>query len=117
MPLVAKRSLAPHGMPWSGPLYRPPLVSLSAWAACASARSSVNVTTQLSAGPCFFSRARYIRVSSVDETSRFRTIGASAVTGRNARSSTDVRRGPGVTVAILILALGVAPGLGFLPAG
>ena len=95
MPLVANRSLAPHGMPCSGPRYVRRLISLSACAACASASSSVSVTTQFSRGPCFFSRSRYIRVSSVDETSRRWTSGASAVTGRNARSSTDERRACG----------------------
>ena len=87
MPLVAKRSLTPKGIPWSGPRYRPAARSLSAFAACASASSSVSVTTHLSVSPCFFRRSRYILVSATEVTRRSRTRGASAVTGWNARSS------------------------------
>src|SRR3954465_12494720 len=68
IPLVSNRSFTPNGMPCSGPRDLPALISLSAAAACASARSSVNVTTQCSWSPYFFSRARYIFVRSVDET-------------------------------------------------
>ena len=89
MPFVAKRSFAPHGMPCSGPLYRPARISRSAAAACVSASVSVSVTTQFSFGPYFFSRARYMFVSSVAETMRRSRSGARAVIGRNARSSSD----------------------------
>ena len=44
MPLVAKRSFAPHGIPCSGPRYLPLLISRSACAAWARASSSVSVT-------------------------------------------------------------------------
>ena len=69
----------------SGPLYFPARISRSACAACASASSSVSVTTQFSFGPYFFSRSRYIFVSSVDDTSRRWISGASDVIGRNAQ--------------------------------
>src|SRR5262245_11747050 len=87
IPLVSKRSLAPHGMPCSGPRYRPARISLSAAAACSSARLSVSVTTQWRSSPYRFRRPRYILVRSVDITRRLSMSGASAVTGWNASSS------------------------------
>src|SRR3954467_5286105 len=87
IPLVSNRSLTPNGTPCSGPRYLPALISLSAAAACASARSSVNVTTQCSWSPYFFSRARHIFVRSVDETLLLSTSAASVVTGSKASSS------------------------------
>src|SRR3982750_925577 len=115
MPLVANRSFAPQGMPCRGPLYFPARISRSACAACASARSSVTVTTQFSLGPYFFNRARYILVSSVEDTSRRCINGASDVIGRNARSSIDDGRAAGGVNVILIFAPGVAGPGGFFP--
>ena len=88
MPLVANRSFAPHGMPCSWPAVPAGgdlLVGLRA--ACASASSSVSVTTHLQRVAVRFSRARYIFVRSVDDTLRLAMSGASAVTGWNASSS------------------------------
>ena len=65
----------------------PARISLSAAAACSSARSSVRVTRQRSFGAYFFMRARYIFVRSTEETARERMRGASCVTGQNATSS------------------------------
>src|SRR5881296_964417 len=49
MPFVASKSLAPHGNPCRGPRYFPAAISRSASLACARARSSASVTTNLSA--------------------------------------------------------------------
>ena len=87
---------------------------MSACAACASASSSVTVTTQFNLGPYFLSRSRYIFVSSVDVTSRRLIRAASVVTGEKARSSSEDGRGGDCSVT-LISAPGVAPGFGFLP--
>src|SRR5712672_800816 len=73
MPFVASKSLAPHGKPCSDPRYFPAAISASACLACASARSSVSVTTNFSAGSYFFNRPRYISVSASDETFFVRT--------------------------------------------
>jgi hypothetical protein len=51
------------------------LISASAAAACLSARSSVSVTTQSSFVPYFFSRARYIFVSSLKRSARANQFG------------------------------------------
>ena len=48
MPAVSRRSLAPHGIPCSGPRYFPEAISRSALFACANARSRVSVITQRS---------------------------------------------------------------------
>src|SRR5213595_3829737 len=66
MPLVASRSFTPHGTPWSGPRYFPEAISLSARAACSSARDSVRVTTQFNLGPNFLRRSRYILVRAAE---------------------------------------------------
>src|SRR5215469_10833329 len=49
-PLTASRSLAPQGMPCNSPRYFPAAISRSASLACACARSSVSVMTNLSCG-------------------------------------------------------------------
>src|SRR5581483_493424 len=72
-PLVARRSLAPHGSPCNGPRYLPAAMSRSASFACASARSSVRLMTQCNCGSSRLRRARYISVSAVEETLRVRT--------------------------------------------
>ena len=46
-PPVASRSLAPYGMPCSGPRQRPAAISASARRASVMARSRVSVTTAL----------------------------------------------------------------------
>src|SRR5258708_33946627 len=66
MPLVARRSFTPQGMPWRGPRYLPDAISLSARAACSSARDSVRVTTQFNRGPNFLRRSRYILVRATE---------------------------------------------------
>src|SRR5262249_31631711 len=118
IPLVSSRSFAPQGIPWSGPRYRPARISLSAFAACCSASSSVSVTTQWSRSPYFFRRPRYILVRSVDEIFLDSTSDASIVTGSNARSSSDAPTwttlSPGA-FAIASLALRVLLPLGCLP--
>src|ERR1019366_3758134 len=58
MPAVSTRSLAPQGMPCSGPRYLPDLISLSACLACVSANSRVSVITQRSFGSKRASRSR-----------------------------------------------------------
>src|SRR5229473_8016787 len=88
MPFVASKSLAPHGKPWSGPRYFPAAISASACLACASARSSVSVTTNFSAESYRFSRFRYISVSRTDDTCLDFTESASCRTLANASSST-----------------------------
>src|SRR5258705_514467 len=93
MPLVAKRSFAPQGMPCNGPRYFPALISRSASFACERANSSVSVTMQLSFGPNFFRRPRYILVNSTGETLRVRTNAASLVNGAKARSSSELNFG------------------------
>src|SRR5205807_9592786 len=84
------KSLAPQGMPCSGPRYLPRLRSLSADCACFIAKSSVSVTTQRSFGAYFFKRARYIFVNSTDETFFVRISSDSCGTVANARSLTDL---------------------------
>src|SRR5258708_2160452 len=79
-PLTASRSFAPHGMPCSGPLYLPLLISESRARACARARSSVSVMTQCNCGSYFLRRPRYISVSSDGFTLRVRTISDRAAT-------------------------------------
>jgi hypothetical protein len=46
-PAAASRSLAPYGMPCSGPRHCPAVISASARRASRSARSRVTVTTAL----------------------------------------------------------------------
>ena len=58
IPAVSRRSFAPHGIPCSGPRYRPAAISLSAFVACRSARTAVSVTTDSSFGPIVLSRVR-----------------------------------------------------------
>src|SRR5581483_3339717 len=113
IPLVANKSFTPQGMPCSGPRYLPRLISCSASSACLSASSSVSVTTQSSFGPYFFSRPRYILVSSTGETFFVRTSSESCVTVQKARSSSELYFG---TSTLLSLSL---PGLtlNFLPGG
>src|SRR3954466_12721060 len=79
IPLVSNRSLTPNGMPCSGPRYLPALISLSAAAACARARSSVSVTTQWSRSPYFFRRDRYMLVRSAEVMRRLSSSPASTV--------------------------------------
>src|SRR5882762_5694509 len=86
-PFVANKSFAPHGIPCSGPRYFPAAISSSALFACASARSSVNVTTNLKVASYFFSRAKYICVNASDEIFFVRIHSASCRTLRNASSS------------------------------
>src|SRR5262245_64862861 len=88
-------------MPCSGPRYLPRRISRSASSACFSASSSVSVTTQSSAGPYFFNRARYIFVNSTGETCFVRTSSASCVTEQKASSSTDLNFGGSTLLALI----------------
>src|SRR6266581_6680420 len=87
MPFVASKSLAPQGKPWSGPRYFPAAISASACLACASARSSVSVTANFSAGSYFLNRPRYISVRASDETFFARTSSPNSRALANAKSS------------------------------
>ena len=83
----ASRSLAPHGMPCSGPRHTPRASSASARWACRSARSSVSVITHSSLGPWRSSRSRYIRVNSTEVTWRVWISSERSVSDQNATSS------------------------------
>src|SRR5580765_3206100 len=85
-PLVASRSLTPNGMPWSGPLCLPFLMSASAARASPSADSRISVTTAFSCGPSFSSPSRHTSASFTGETWRDFTRAPSSRTGRYIRS-------------------------------
>ena len=113
IPLVSKRSFTPNGMPCSGPRYLPALISRSALAACASASSSVSVTTQCRRSPYRFSLPRYIFVRSVEVIRLLSISDASTVTGWNARSSSE----PAVTCTAGALATAIFAPRDDLPVG
>src|SRR5258707_875709 len=70
-------------MPWSGPRYRPLLISCSACRASASAESESSVTTALSFLPVVDSRSRQVSVRATGEICFVRTRVASSRSGRN----------------------------------
>ena len=116
MPLVAKRSLAPQGMPCSGPVYLPARISLSACAAWASASSSVSVTTQLQLRPELLEPVEvHLRevgrgdFPPLDERCERGDREEREIVERGSLRAADA------CSVTLIFAPGVAPGFGFLP--
>ena len=85
-PSAWRRSLAPYGMPWSGPRSRPLARSASRSRAVRSARSSVSEMTASSCGSRRRSRSSASCVSSTEETRRARSSAASSGIDAKARS-------------------------------
>ena len=117
MPLVASRSFAPHGMPCSGPVYLPALISrvglrrLRERQIFGQRDDAIQLRRRTSSAD-----RRYIFVSSVDETSR-RWIERRQRRDRQEREicrarTTGAAGGLSVT---LIFAPGVRRPFGFLP--